>query len=143
MLEKGKGPVVDKLYTIQIIEVDLQLLIRILANTKNKLSIETNKRVLKYNYRLRTNYSIKNAILEKRLWYDNSLLQGKTIIHNMTDLKAYYDWQLLEVGYIVEESIGIEKKLIQLIAKVLLIIEYHICTSFGVSTEFYSRTNNK
>ena len=74
MLEKGKGLVVDKLRAIQLIEVDLQLLIRILINARNKLSIESDNRVLKYNYGLRVNYSIENVILEKRLWYDNSLL---------------------------------------------------------------------
>ena len=67
MLEKGKDPVVDKLHTIQLIEVDLQLLMRILINIRNKLSIETYERVSKYYYRLRTNYLIENIILEKRL----------------------------------------------------------------------------
>ena len=91
MMEKGKGPVVDKLHTIQLIEADLQLLMKILINIRNKLSIETNKRVSKYNYGSSINYSIENAILEKRLWYDNSLLWGQTAIYNMTDLKACYN----------------------------------------------------
>jgi len=61
----------------------------------------------------------------------------------MTDLKAYYDRQLPKIGSIVKELIGIERKLIQLIAKVLPIIEHHICTSFGASSEFYRGINNK
>ena len=67
MLEKGKGPVVDKLHMIQLIEAGLQLLMGILVNIRNKLSIETNERISKYNYRLRINYLIENVILEKRL----------------------------------------------------------------------------
>ena len=51
----------------------------------------------------------------------------------MTDLTAYYDRQLAEIRSIVEELIGIERKLIQLIAKVLPIMEHHIYTSFGAS----------
>ena len=67
MLKKGKGPVVDKLCKIQLIEADLQLLMRILINMRNKSSIESDNRVLKCIYGLRANYLIKNAILEKRL----------------------------------------------------------------------------
>ena len=51
MLEKGKSPVVDKLCTMQLIEVDLQLLIRILVNSRNKLNIEFNERISKSSYR--------------------------------------------------------------------------------------------
>ena len=61
----------------------------------------------------------------------------------MTDLKVYYNRQLHEIGLIVEESIRIKRKPIQLIAKALPIIEYHICMSFGVSSEFYRGINNK
>ena len=64
-------------------------------------------------------------------------------MYNMIDLIACYDRQLAEIGSIVEESIGIERKPIQLIAKVLPIIEHHICTSFGASEEFYRGVNNK
>ena len=67
MLEKGKGPVVNKLWTIQLIEVDLQLLIIILINNRKKLNIKYNKRILKSNYGSQTNYLIENTILEKRL----------------------------------------------------------------------------
>ena len=106
-------------------------------NTRNKMSIESDPRVSKCNYGSCTNYSIENTILEKRLWYDNSLLRGNKTVHNMTDLIACYDRQLAVIGSIVEESIGIKRKLIQLIAKVLPIMEHYICISFGASKEFY------
>ena len=64
MLEKGKGPVVDKLRIIQLIEADLQLLMRILVNTRNKMSIEADSRVSKCNYGSCADYSIENVILE-------------------------------------------------------------------------------
>ena len=112
-------------------------------NTRNKMSIESDPRVLKCNYGSRTNYLIKNRILEKRLWYENSLLRGNKTVHNMIDLTACYDRQLAEIGSIVEESIEIERKPIQLIAKVLPIMEHYICTSFSASKEFYGGVNNK
>ena len=74
-----------------MIEADLQLLMRILVNTRNKRSIELDPWVSNCNYSSRANYSIENAILEERLWYDNSLLKGKKTVHNMTDLTACYD----------------------------------------------------
>ena len=62
------------------------------------------------NHRLRPNYSIKNAILEKQLIYNNSLLIGRKTIYNMTDLQSCYDCQLAKIGLIVQESIGVNKK---------------------------------
>ena len=61
----------------------------------------------------------------------------------MTNLKACYDRQLSEIQSIVKESIGIERKLMQLIAKVLPIMEHHICTSFRASIEYCRETDNK
>ena len=61
----------------------------------------------------------------------------------MTDLKVYYDRQLLEIGAIIEELVRIEMKTIQLISKMLLIMENYICTSFGASKQYYSGINCK
>ena len=74
ILEKGNSPVVRNLYTIQLIEADLQLLMRILVNKRNRFKIEEDSRVSKVNYGLRLYYSMENAILEKRLVHDNSVL---------------------------------------------------------------------
>ena len=86
MIKKGKGLIVGKLQTIQLIEADLQLLMRILVNNRNKFKIETDYRIVKSNYRSRLNYSIDNAILEKRLVFNNSMIIGKYSIYNMADL---------------------------------------------------------
>ena len=91
IIEKGKGPVLGKLRTIQLIEANLQLVMRILVNNRNKHRIEKDLRIAKSNYRSRLRYSIDDAILEKRLIYDNSMLSGKQIIHNMTNSQAYYN----------------------------------------------------
>ena len=40
MLEKGKGLVLSKLHIIQLIEADLQLIIRIYTNMRNKYKIK-------------------------------------------------------------------------------------------------------
>ena len=55
----------------------------------------------------------------------------------MTDLKACYDRQLANIGSIVEELVGIDRKIAQLIAKVILVFEHHVCTSYRISVQFY------
>jgi hypothetical protein len=76
-LEKGKGPILGNLRTIQLIEVDMHLLMRILINQRNKESIEKDPRVAKCNYSSRLYYSIKDTLLEKRLVFDNSMINRK------------------------------------------------------------------
>ena len=55
-IEKGKGPVLGKLRTIQLIEADLQLVMRILVNNRNKYIIERDSRIAKNNYESRPRY---------------------------------------------------------------------------------------
>ena len=90
-IEKGKGPVIRKLRTIQLIEADLQILMIIFINERNSGRIEIDPMISKYNYGSRKGYSIENAILEKRIVYNNSLLMGNHTIHNMTDLQSCYN----------------------------------------------------
>jgi len=92
ILEKGKGSIIGKLQIIQLIEVDLQLLMRIFIGGWIDEVIENNERILKFNYRLQRNYSIETAILEKRLMYDLAIRDGKEMMYTISDLEAYYDW---------------------------------------------------
>jgi len=135
--------VLGSLRNIQLIEGDIQILMSILINQQNKFKIETDLRIAKYNYGSRSHYSIENALLEKRLIYNNSLLKGKYMIYNMIDLKLCYDQQLVKIGLIVQESIGVQRLPIKLFSTLLPVIEYHICTSYGVSKEFYGGFNKK
>ena len=63
MIEKLKGPALGKLHTIQLIEADMQLIMRILVNIRNKLDIESDDRVSKSKYGSRPGYSIEDDIL--------------------------------------------------------------------------------
>ena len=74
MIEKGKGLVIGKLRTIQLIEADLQMIIRIYINNRMKEKIEIDPRISKANYGSRANYLIENTLLEKRIIYHYSLL---------------------------------------------------------------------
>jgi len=120
MLEKVKGSILGKLRIIEQIKGDIQIL-----NEHNKFQIKKDLRVMKYNYGLRLHYSIEDALLKKRLMYDNSLLNGKETIYNMINLKSCYNQQLAEIGLIVHESIRVERLIIILFSRLLLVREYY------------------
>ena len=105
IIEKGKGPVLGKLHIIQLIEADLQLLIRVYLN-RNQEDIEIDQRISKSNYGLWKNYSIDSAILEKRLIFDASILNSEKTVYNITDIQSYYDYQLVNFGSIIQKSVG-------------------------------------
>lgn len=63
------------------------------------------------------------------------------MIHNMMDLKSYYDRQLTKTDLIVQESVGIQRMLIKLFLKIPLVREYHICARFSTSARFYRGDN--
>ena len=133
ILDKGKGPIVGKLRMIQLIEADLQLLIRIFLRGKNIRSIEKDIRISKYNFGSQKNYIIEEAILEKRLIYDCSIFNRKPTVYVITGLEVYYDRQLSNIYGMVEESVRISREGVKLILKVLLVLKYFICTGFGIS----------
>jgi len=137
MLGKGKGMIIGKLRTITLIEADLQYIMRIYLDDDDEEMIESDDRFSKSNYGSRKNYSIESAILEKRLTFDNSLLSGKLTIYHLTDLQSCYDRQLVNIGGIVEESVGRDRKALKLITKVIPNWEHHLSTAFGISKKYY------
>ena len=84
MLEKVKGPVLGKLRTIKLLEAGLQLIMKLFVSIRNKGNIESDERISKSNYGSRLGCSIEDAILEKRLVFDNSIVTESHNIHAMT-----------------------------------------------------------
>ena len=91
MIEKGKGPYIEKLRIIELIEGDLQLIIRIYIGLRNDKNIQKDKRILHFNFGSRKNYSIQSASLEKRLIYDTSKYNNEPTIHLLLDQEACYN----------------------------------------------------
>ena len=67
MLEKGKGNLISKLRVIQIIEEDLQLLMRMFLKNRLEGKIEEDKRLSCHNHVSTKGYSIDSALLEKKV----------------------------------------------------------------------------
>ena len=57
----------------------------------------------------------------------------------MSDHEACYDRQIPELCGLVEESIGANRKAVELLTKALPRLEHHVGTVNGVSTEKYGR----
>jgi len=74
---------------------------RICINNRIRKKIEVDPRISKANYGSRANYSIENALLKKRIIYDYSTLLYQCTIYNITDLEAYYNRQLPNMGSII------------------------------------------
>ena len=53
-------------------------------------------------------------------------------------MAAYYDCQLANIESLVLESIGIDRKVLTLIIKILPHFKHYIYTGFGISSSFYS-----
>ena len=111
--------VLGKLRTITLIEADLQYIMRIYLSDDKEELIEKDKRISKSNYGSRKNYSIENAILEKRLVIDRSLISCKKTIYHLTDLKSYYNHQLVNIGGLIEESIRRERDIMKMLTKLI------------------------
>ena len=55
------------------------------------------------------------------------------MVYNISDLKACYDRQLLNIGCIVQEAVRVDRQVVKVFAKILPIMKYYICIDFGIS----------
>ena len=94
---------------------------RIFLGGRAEEKLENDKWILQFNYGSRRYYSIENAILEKRLMYDLAVRDRKEMMHNLSDLEACYNQQLPNIGCLVQESVGVERELAKLFAKIFLL----------------------
>ena len=72
-------------------------------------------------------------MLEKQLMHDASIQNSQPTLHNILDLKAYYDYRLPSLGYMVQEAVGVNRQALKVFTKVLLIMEHHVCAGFRIS----------
>jgi len=63
-------------------------------NMRNTNTIKIDKQLSKFNYGSRQNYSIEEALLEKKLIYNSTMRLDSVTAHAIIDLKVYYNRQL-------------------------------------------------
>ena len=110
---------------------------RVFINKRIKLKIENGIKILKVSYRFRSEDSIKDSILEKRLLSNVSTKNIELIIYNVIDLEEYYDRKSVNVCRIVKEVARVDRLVIKLFTKVISRFKYHICTNFRINDDFY------
>ena len=115
----------------------MQLLTRTCIGGRNDKNIKNDNRLSEFNYGSRSNYSTQTAILEKISMYDLAARERNIIMHNTSCLKACYDRQLPNIGYMMQEAVGVERNLAQTFEKVLPMINHYVCTNFGISNKTY------
>ena len=91
ILDKGKGPVLEKLHTIQLIKADFQLLMKIFLQNRQNSNIKRNNNIFKFNFSSRRYYLVNDTLLKKRLIYDISMQTREKTAHGITNLAAYYN----------------------------------------------------
>ena len=85
-------------------------MMRIFVSIKNKGNIESDEIFSKINHGSRPEYSTEDAILEKRLVFDNRIVTENHAIYVMADLQACYDMQLSKIRYVVQDLVVVETK---------------------------------
>ena len=93
MLEKGKGPRIDKLRIIQLINADLRMLMRTLISpVANKVADEGKLNLSQYARKQETTIS---ALIEKRLLLENSILHCKDSPFNCFGLTSFMIFSIM------------------------------------------------
>ena len=101
-IRKVKGPKLKKLRILEMIEADLQLVMRACLGCRMNERVETDKIVSKYNYGSRKGSFIENDLIEKRLMFDHAKKTEEINTHPISDLEACYDRQILELCGLVK-----------------------------------------
>ena len=113
-----------------------------LEDTEEEI-IKTDSRFSNANCSSRKKYLMKSTLLEKRLALDYSLLLCKLTIHSLTNLQSCCNRQLLNIGGIIEESEGRDRKEIMLITKIMPNLKHCMCTDFGISSTYCRGEENQ
>ena len=113
---------------------------RIYLNDEEEELIKKDERILKSNYESRKNYSIESEILEKRLVINEILISYKPAIYYLVDWKLCYHHQLVNIEGLIEELIGKNCNIIQIIIKLIPRWKYYISIAHRISEKYYGGT---
>ena len=141
MLEKGKGLRIDKLRIIQLIEADLQMLMRtIISPVANKVVYENQLNPSRYARKFTTTM---NTLVEKCLVLESSMLNRDKSVWVVSDMTACYDRHIKEVGEVILQMHGVNAYGAKILLKNLAEMKTHIQTSFSLSKEGYRSTREQ
>jgi len=141
MLEKGKGPYIEKLRIIQLVESDYNF---VLGEVWGKrLGRHCQKGKLLDPAQFATRGQICNsAALTTCLYYDIHRQTKETAAIAMLDAKACFDRNLHSLSIPVNEKYGIPRAASMFLYRALRAMSFKVGTAHGVSTESFSVLQN-
>ena len=126
----------SKIRIMQIMESDLQLLMRIILRLRREENYEDDKRASKYDHVSRKGCSIESSLLEKRLIFDLVKKAEEVFSCTACDLESCYDIQFPNKGGIVEESMRSNRGSIKLSTKMLPKCKHCIGTTHSANINY-------
>ena len=144
MLEKIKRiPRIEKLRVIQLMEADLNMMIRIIFGRQLVHRAEGKGSLSSLQWGSQPKKSSTDAILIKRLTYDGIRICKQVAVIFNNDGKAAFDRIVPSVGGIALRQIGASHNAITTLLQTLEKMTNRICTSLGISEmDSYSNIQN-
>ena len=143
MLEKSKDHIdVAKLRAILLLEVDFDALNKIVFNTKLMISL---KRTNSIPYEIigeRRGQSSIYIALNKKLVSDIANQSKKLTVVVSVDASNCYDRIAHPIAILTCQHFGLNLEYLLLLFGIIQILKMYLRTSFGLSTQFYTRTKS-
>ena len=144
MIPKTKGYLhVNKLRTIQIIEAELNIMLKFIVN-KNLMFLNTTSNIIGPNtYGSLKNRSKNDSLLQQNftLKIINKLKQPSRIIS--LDSSKFYDRIYPNLSSITMQRLGLHKKISIILSQTLIHTQHRIKTSYGLSTNYIQNNTNQ
>jgi restriction endonuclease Mrr len=143
MIEKIPGKqLLNKLRVIHLIESDFNLLIGILWGRRLVHHREINDQFDEGQGGSRPDRRTQELLLQKHLMYSIWRLGKINGTSFDNDAKSCFDRIVMPLASIASQQIGMTKKACNLFLSTVSQMQYHIKTSAGISTDFYTSTAN-
>ena len=139
LLEKDKGrPNVERLRTIQLVEADLNMVLKIIFGRRLVHHAEDKNFLPPSQFGSRPGVSCISAVFLKTLTYDliRQLRQDACVFNN--DAKGCYDRIIPSIGMLACIRLGLPRAPAVALLKILHGMKYHIRTALGITEDHFS-----
>ena len=139
LLEKDKGrPNVERLRTIQLVEADLNMVLKIIFGRRLVYHAEDRDFLPKSQFGSRPGIACISTVLLKTLSFDliRQLRQDACVFNN--DAKGCYDRIIPSVGMLACRRLGLPQEPAIALLKILHDMKYHIRTALGITEAHFS-----
>jgi hypothetical protein len=140
LLEKDKGrPNIERLRTIQLVEANLNMVLKIIFGRRLVYHAEANHYLPKSQFGSRPGIACISAVLFKTLSFDliRQLRQDACVFNNH-DAKGCYDRIIPSIGMLACRRLGLPQEPAIALLKILHGMKYQIRTALGITDDHFS-----